>query len=271
MPITNSDAILWYSVGEFGEAGYAVPNWSDDIHSLNPGIHALTELIGRNLFNIMHHEDADLRTPPSINTLKRIHRLYVRASQVIAARSVAPHVENMETLHVTPSEETFLVFPVPFFKVRNPQMKTWCRLALTLLSECFQHTENRREVEISTAFGGMIGQYLSRIYTMMATEMFGKTTAEVTASGFLLTDADFGSYDPSKWFTSTEMSDTVPNFQRVFTEDRRSVLSEGIPVTQLPKLGTWPGNQPASSINQSGTQGTAPAPTTPLFPPAPGA
>jgi hypothetical protein len=267
VPISNSDAILWYNVGEFGDAGYAVPNWSDDIKSLNPGIHALTELIGRNLFTIMHHEDVDLRTPPSINTLKRIHRLYVRASQVIAARSVAPGTDNMETLHVTPSEETFLVFPVPFFKVRNPQLKTWCRLALTLLSECFQHTENRREVEISTAFGGLVGQYLTRIYTMMATEMFGKTSAEVSASGFLLKDADFAAYDPSKWFTSTEMSDTVPNFTRVFTEDRRAVLAEGIPVTQLPALTTWPGN---SSPSATGQPSASAVQTTAIFPPPPG-
>ena len=28
MPITNTDAVLWYNVGEFGKAGYAVPNGS---------------------------------------------------------------------------------------------------------------------------------------------------------------------------------------------------------------------------------------------------
>ena len=38
MPITNTDAVLHYDVGEFGKAGYAVPNWSDDVGSLNPQI-----------------------------------------------------------------------------------------------------------------------------------------------------------------------------------------------------------------------------------------
>jgi hypothetical protein len=73
MPLTNSDAILWYNVGIFGEAGYAVPNWSNDVGSLNPQILDWTDLVGRNLFHIMHHEDSDLRIPPSINTLKRVH------------------------------------------------------------------------------------------------------------------------------------------------------------------------------------------------------
>ena len=81
MPVTNTDAVLWYNVGEFGKAGYAVPNWSNDVGSLNPQILDWTYLVGRNLFHIMHHEDADLRIPPSINTAKRIHKLYIRAAQ----------------------------------------------------------------------------------------------------------------------------------------------------------------------------------------------
>src|SRR2546423_9454939 len=87
MPIPNTDAVLWYNVGEFGKAGYAVPNWSDDIGSLNPQILDWVYLVGRNLFHIMHHEDADLRIPPSINTIKRIHKLYVRAGNILARRA----------------------------------------------------------------------------------------------------------------------------------------------------------------------------------------
>jgi hypothetical protein len=265
MPGINSDAILWYNVGEFGDAGYAVPNWSDDIVSLNNNIHDITLLVGRNLSNIMHHEDADLRTPPSINTLKRVHRLYIRAGQILAGRAVPSNVDNLETLHVSPAEETFRVFPVPFFKVRNSFMKTWCRYILTMLSECFQHTENRKEVEISTQFAGMCGQYLSRVYQNMATELFGKTAEVVRVPGFILTDADFAGYDPSKFFTSTEMSDTVPNFKVIFTEDRRRTITEGIPVTHLPPLSTWPGQAAPTAAAPGATTTTAP-----IFPPAPG-
>ncbi len=74
MPVTNTDSVLWYNVGEFGKIGYGVPNWSNDVGSLNPQILDWTYLVGRNLFHIMHHENADLRIPPSINTAKRIHK-----------------------------------------------------------------------------------------------------------------------------------------------------------------------------------------------------
>ena len=96
MPVTNTDAVLWYNVGEFGKAGYAVPNWSNDVGSLNPQILDWTYLVGRNLFHIMHHEDADLRIPPSINTAKRIHKLYIRAGNILAGRAVPPGENNME-------------------------------------------------------------------------------------------------------------------------------------------------------------------------------
>lgn len=242
MPVTNTDAALWYNVGVFGDAGYAVPNWSNDVGTLNPNIWDLTYTIGKNLFAIMHHEDADLRIPPSINTLKRIHKLYVRMSQVLSGRAVPPGDDNMEVKHTRPGGDVFIVFPIPYFKVRNVYMKRWAGLMLMALAEAMQHTENRKEMEISLAFAGQVGQYLTRVYQNMAVEMFGKDRAAVKDPKFLLADADFAGYDPSKWFTSTELVDTVSRLDRVFTEDRLELLAEGIPVTELPELKPWPVN-----------------------------
>ena len=171
MPITNSDAILHYNVGIFGEAGYAVPNWSNDIGSLNPTIIDWTQLVGRNLFHIMHHEDVDLRIPPSRNTLERVHKLYLRAANILAGRAVPAGERNMEVQHVRPAGEVFRVYPVPYFHVRNPFLKRWAELVLLSLSEAMQHTENRKEMEVSTAFAGTVGQYLRRIYANMAIEL----------------------------------------------------------------------------------------------------
>lgn len=159
MPLTNTDAVLWYNVGVFGEAGYAVPNWSNDVGSLNPQILDWVDLVGRNLFHILHHEDADLRIPPSVNTCKRVHKLYLRAANILAGRAVPPGSDNMEVLHARPAGEVFRVYPVPFFKVRNPFLRRWAGLVLVSLSEAMQHTENRKEMEISTAFAGQVGQY----------------------------------------------------------------------------------------------------------------
>ena len=148
----------------------------------------------------------------------------------------------MEVLHARPAGEVFRVFPVPFFLVRNQFMRRWAELILMSLAEAMQHTENRKSLEISTAFAGQVGQYIRRVYINMAIELFGKTRAEATADGFALTDADFAAYNPGDFFTQTEMVDTVPRLDRVFTEDRLDVLAEGIPVTELPELQPWPTN-----------------------------
>jgi len=242
MPVINTDAVLWYNVGQFGQLGYGVPNPSDDPGSLNPAILDFVNLAGRNLFSIMHHEDVDLRTPPSINTVRRIHKLYIRLGTILQGRAVGPGELNLETQHVQPAGEVFRVYPVPFFKVRNPFLKRWAELVMMMMSEAMQHTENRKSMEISTQFAGTVGQYLTRVYQNMAIELFGKTRAEVQAPGFLLTEETLLTSDPSKFFTSTEMIDTVPHLGHVFTEDRLSIISDGVPVTSLPELTPWPTN-----------------------------
>jgi len=137
----------------------------------------------------------------------------------------------------------FRVYPVPYFKVRNPFLRRWAALVLVSLAEAMQHTENRKEMEISTAFAGQVGQYIRRLYENMAIELFGKTREVAQTDGFVLTDADFSAYNPGVFFTQTEMVDTVPRLDRVFTEDRLELLAEGIPITQLPaNLGPWPTN-----------------------------
>lgn len=284
--ITNSDAILWYDVGVFGDAGYAVPNWSNDVGSLNPNILDWVQLVGRNLFNIMHHEDADLRIPPSINTVKRVHKLYLRAAQILAGRAIPPGTDNLEVTHARPAGEVFRVFPVPFFKVRNPFMRRWGELILISLAEAMQHTENRKEMEISTAFAGTVGQYIKRVYVNLAIELFGKTREAANADGFRLSDAELSAYNPADFFTSTELTDTVPRLDRVFTEDRLELLSEGIPVTNLPDLRPWPtnltnlyetiradgttSNSSGGEANTAGASGGSASQTAAIIPAAPG-
>lgn len=281
MPVTNTDAVLWYNVGVFGEAGYAVPNWSNDVGTLNPTILELVDLTGQNLFHMMHHEDVDLRIPPSVNTCKRVHKLFLRLSAILAGRSIPPGQNNMETKHSRPGGEVFRVYPVPYFKVRNRFMRQWSGWIMMMLAEAMQHTENRKEIEISTLFAGEIGQYMTRVYRNMAIELFKKTKATVEAADFVLTDADFLAYNPAEFFTSTEMVDTVPRLDRVFTEDRLELLREGIPVTELPELRPWPTNltnfyeatrvdsSTGTSAVTAGEGGTATVATVATIPPPP--
>jgi len=257
MPVTNTDAILWYNVGDFGDLGYAVPNFSNDVGTLNPQIFDFCNLVGQNLFGLMHHEDVDMRTPPSINTLRRVHKLYVRAGKILEGRAVPPGKLNMETLHVNPGGEVFRVYPVPYFKVRSDYMRRWAGLILVMLAEAMQHTENRKETEISTSFAGLMDQYLRRVYVNMAVELFGKGVDAAQSPGFLLTDEELAAYDPTKFFTGTELVDTVPSLSQVFTEDRLRVLREGVPTTTLPNLQPWPVNLTSYYANMASGDGAA--------------
>jgi hypothetical protein len=159
-------------------------------------------------------------------------------------------------------------------------MRRWAELILMSLAEAMQHKKNRKSLEISTAFAGQVGQYIKRVYINMAIELFGKTRAVAVADGFVLTDADFAAYNPGDFFTQTEMVDTVPRLDRVFTEDRLEVLAEGLPVTDLPELKPWPTNLTSfySAIRTDATMGGAAsdvskgvnASAAPIIPPAPG-
>jgi hypothetical protein len=251
MPTFKTDQALWYNVGVWGDLGYAVPNFGDDPSTLNDGIHYLTSVVGRNLSAVMHHPDCDLRTPPSINTLTRLHKLILRARQILSGRDVAPGEPDMESVHTSPASMVHLIYPVPYFKVRNHHLKQYCGLILNALAEMMQHTENRKPYEISTRFSGMVGQYFHRVYRLMATELFGIDPEKAKALDFTLTDADLKGYDPGKWFTSTEMIDAISPLHLVPTEDDLIVLTDGIPATQLVGLSAYP----SGTLINAGTLG----------------
>lgn len=267
----KTDQARWYNVGTWGDLGYAVPNFGDDPATLNAGIHYLTSIMGRNLSAIMHHPDVDLRTPPTINTLTRVHKLIVRARSILAGREVASGEPDMESGHSSPAPMVHLIYPVPYFRVRNHYLKEYCGLVLNALSEAFQHTENRKAYEVSTRFSGTIGQYLHRIYRLMATELFGVAPETAKALDFTLTDADLAGYDPSRWFSSTEMIDTVPRLDQVPTEDDLRVLTDGIPATQLVGLATYPSGVPVEGSSPAAGAATASATAPGAFsaPPSP--
>lgn len=262
----SNDAFLWYNVGKWRDYGLAVPNWSDDTHSQNGTIRTLVSMIGRNLANIMWHPDSRLRTPPSINTLTRIHKLCTRARALLAARAIPANVLNMETAHALPSPEVHLVYPTPYFKVRNEWLKDYAQYILLAMTDAMQHQENGKPLEISMDFAGLIGQYVKRVYKRMAVDLFRVPAAEADKDDFTLSDVQLAAYNPSAWFTSTEMIDTVPDLRGWPTEDQLKVLTDGIPVTQLPELGPYP--QAPIEGSATGTTATAQSDS---FAPQPGA
>ena len=262
--MAGSDAFLWYNVGDWGRYGLAIPNFSNDTRSQNDTIRYLNDVMGRHLQAILWHPDARLRTPPSINTLTRIHKLCTRARSILASRAVPAATPNMETAHALPAPEEFLVYPTPYFRVRNQWLKQYAGLIMLSLTEAMQHQENARPIEISQSFSGLIGQYIHRVYRLMATELFRVPTEDAAKPDFTLTDEQLASYNPSAWFTSTEMLDTVPSIEDWLTEDDLQVLTDGIPISQLPLLGRWPNGPMTGSTSATGSpaarESFAPAP-----------
>jgi len=261
----RNDAFLWYSVGDWAPYGMAVPNFGNDTRSQNSTIRYLTEVTGRNLQAVMFHADAQLRTPPSKNTLMRVNKLVTRARTILAGRAVPSNKLNMEPAHAIPAAEEFKVYPVPYFTVRNQWLREWCSLTLIALTEAFQHQENARPLEISEDFAGLFGQYFQRVYKLMATELLRIPLADAEKPDFLITDENLNTYNPGAYFTTTEMIDTVPSDLIWPTEDDLEPLTNGIPVSQLPTLGRWP-NSGAVTAETTAAKTTAEA-----FLPPPGA
>lgn len=258
----KNDAFLWYNVGDWKDLGLAVPNFGNDPTSVNDTIRYLTEVTGRNLQAVMFHPDSRLRTPPSVNTLIRLHKLCTRARVILAGRAVPNGTPNMESIHTNPAPEAFLAFPVPYFKVRNPWLKQYCGLVMTAISEAWQHQENAKPIEISQAFAGLFGQYIQRVYRLMSTELLAQDPAKAADPAFTLLDDSFKAYDPTKFFTSTELIDTVPDFDDIPTEDDLEVLTNGIVLPSLPTLPRYPSGNVVSI-----TSPATPAPVS--FAPAP--
>jgi len=257
----STDESLWYNNGKWGQLGYAVPNFAGHTMSLNAGIRRLVAVTGLNLSGAMHNNpDVSLRSPPTITTVTKVHKLILRARQMIGARGVAEaETSVLNPVHATPAPAPFMIYPVPYFQVRNPFLQEWCGLALTALAEAMQHTDNLRSFDFTVSFGGTIGQYLQRIYRLMATELLGIDPAKAKDPAFVLTEQDLAAYNPSKFFTSTESIDTMPPIQDVPAEDDLRVLTSGIPANMLVNLAHWPTGEPVVFTAPNGGQAAQPA------------
>lgn len=144
--------------------------------------------------------------------------------------------------------------------------KQYAGLMLIGLTEAMQHQENARPLEISEAFAGLIGQYVQRVYRLMATELFRIPLADATKPDFTISEEQLAAYNPSAWFTSTELLDTVAPLDDWPTEDDLEVLTNGIPISHLPVLGRWPSG-PSGAIGVGQTS----VPVSESFAPAPSA
>ncbi len=242
-PKFDTDEILWYDNGVWGKSGYALPNPGGKTWTNNTVIFGLVQLIGRNLFELMHRPDARFYKPPHYQFWYDLHQLIITARKRMSDRMRMPNDANgLVPKHVTPAPRVFLSYPVPFFgeRIRQPDIREYCGLALMLQSECMQHNDNEHVAYITDQFAATVGGYLQEILVLFSTKYFGKTRAEAYARDFQLTDADFQSYDPASIMTSVEMTEERPPLQWWPTENDLSQI-RGLPINQsLLMSKRWP-------------------------------
>ena len=233
-PQFESDEILWYSNGKWGQAGYAIPNPAGKTFTNNSVIFQLHSLVGRTMFDLMHRPDVKFFAPPHKQFWFDLHQLIVTGRKRLADRTRLPNDSNgLDVTHVTPAPQVFLTYPVPFFgeRIRQPDVREYCQLVLMMQSEMMQHSDNERSTYITPAFAAVAGKYMQEILALLATKYFGKTRVEAYAPDFAIPDADFATYDPTRWMTSVEMSEERPPLQWWPTENELSQI-RGLPVNE---------------------------------------
>ncbi len=234
--ITDTDSLLHYDVEEFGKAGFVVPNPGNDPVTMNETIHDLVSIIGQQILAMNSTADRDMHTPPDISLIRDLHKAFVRIRHIVSTRVVQNGEDAFRSEHNSPEEKVFLVFPTPYMKTRNRWIKRYTSLMLCLCSELMQHTESRREFDISPRVAKVVKGYMDRMYYDIATDLFNKPKEAAKADSFLLTEEDFAAWNWDEWMVDTEHIQPVVHSRFVFTEDQLAVLTAGIPATRLPML-----------------------------------
>lgn len=262
-----TDEILWYDNGKWGAAGYAIANPAGKTWTNNTVIFQFHSLVGRNMFELLHRPDVKFYGPPHKQFWFDLHQLIVTARKRLSDRQRLPNDSNgLVVQHAAPAPQVFLAWPIPFFgeRIRQPDIREYAQLALLMLSEMMQHSENELATHITDSFAAKVGQYLREILALMATKYFGYTRAAAYDPAFTLKDADFATYDPSKVMTSVEMTEERPPLQwwptegdltaiRAIPFNEALVLAKRWPASAV--LGTAQGFAPPSldGLNASGT------------------
>lgn len=253
----RTDSILHYTAGgEIDSYGLAVPNWSDDVQSVNDTLVQLVELTGKNLLVIMTGNDARMSTAPFIDTIRLVHSMYVRMGNLLNAAARKPNQTRFQGTHATPQVLIPKVYPVPYYNVRNRFLKELCGLMLGAQTEMLQHSENAIPYDISDDCAKEIWKYFKRAYEKIATGLFGIAPAEAEKPEFLLTEEQLSAYNPSAVLSAVERIDTVADISQIMTEDIMRVIRYGIPVNELPDL--LPFSQPVLGASNAATVTTQP-------------
>ena len=240
MATTNS--IKWYDNGRFGEIGYGSPYLAyNKYYSNNVSLRNFVNKGGELLFAIMHQPDVLTATPPTLFFLKSLGKSIDRMRSTLASNTTPTGTVENRTVGIAPNPEPFMVYPVPYWRVRNRWVKQWATYCMYALSEAMKHQDNVYSLAIHPDLTGIINMYLNLIYKQIAIEFLKVPQADTEKPDFVITDAMYASYVPDSVFLLSERVDTgAPLSWNLSTEDL-AVISQGVPANLLaPFLKDWP-------------------------------
>ncbi len=236
------NSVRLYSPGAFGQIGYGVPYFPKDrMYTANGAIKNLVDTFGNLIFSLMHMADVNSTAPPKLRWLITLHKAILRFRSIVAGEQVLQNEVDKRTANSNPDLEPFLMFPCPYFRLRNRWAKKWVKLAFTAITEAMKHQDNMHSLSMHQDFVTVVSQYPEMIYAQLAIEFFRKDRTTVAAPGFVLTDADFTAYSEETLFSLTERTDSNAPLSWMLADEDLSSIAAGVPTPVIwPLLKPWP-------------------------------
>lgn len=266
----QSDEILWFKNGRWGDAGYGIPNCSGKTWTDNDTIFEVHNALGRTLFDLLHRSAVKFPEPPHASFFWDMHlALTIGRKRLLDRRLTKGQELTLDPKHVSATPKTFLVYPVPHFgmRVRQRDIAEYGRLGMTLLSEMMQHSANEEQYWIGEQFVTMSVGYINEILTLVATKYFGYTREEFRTAGFSIAPDRFteANYRPWEFVMPIERSTERQPQLWWPTENDLSAIN-GIPITDAMLFaarwpqniemaeGDWETTSPGAQATQAGQQ-----------------
>jgi hypothetical protein len=253
-PPFRSNGPAWYTPPDaagkqsiWSILGCACPQPGRYLQTENGVIHDLVTLVSRHLFYAMwHFKDRQFNRFPSRDFLWQIHQMLTVGRARLAAVTVPSAGSPLTPTHATPTYEMFLVNPVPLYGTLGSP-NTWIRrMAETVMlmqSEAMQHADNQLAFYVTSDFAGAVYPYIKWLLVGMATKFFGYDVPTASVDTFVIDDAHWQAYDPTKFSVSTEATSSryPPGYDPT---DLDLEPIRDLPIEQvIPYLQPWPDAQ----------------------------
>jgi len=232
----GTDQVLLYDVAPWGQLGFGVANFGNNLKTQNIVWWRLADEIGKTQLGIMTHVDARREQYPSVNTLMRMGKILNRIKTVLLSRQRTAADVRLEPGHMTPAPMDWLIHPVPYFPgsiVLNPWLLEYNHLCMYALTNIFQNSDNNLALEMTAESSSDIWQYFRRVTELIAGELLMLPKATYTADDFLFSDSLFATYNPTAFLPRNEALAQPVGNDTGFTEDDLRPLKIGIPANQI--------------------------------------